>query len=604
VKRSHSTLSKRARFRYNVAIAFQTLVSTLDLLGITFFLLILAQSTRSLSVDENSVGPADQGIFQSLSEFTSNHVPLMLTLVVLLFTGKSVLGLLVNYLNIKNLTSETDKVVSKIIKIVFENRKLSSGKYSSHDVTYVLNEGARLSVLDTLYPAAIIFADVFLVCVIVINLFFAAKVIFLPTVVFFCLLFFFLNKVIKRLTRESFKKAYDSQLVTKSLIQEAFFGARELYALGVNGYYTTRIQKTLRTGSDANARISFALVLPKYSYEIAIFLGIALIALVSTFQSGADAMIFNITLFILSSSRIVPALLRIQYYSSLLQKASSQTDIVFEMLEQNQELDSALGNSKILPSRFTPEVFSQNLSFAYPSNPDKLVLQNVSLSISQGETIAIVGTSGSGKSTLVDVLIGFLRPSEGSSSVSGHSSDNCGERWPGRIAYVPQKVTIMQGNVFENVAIGVPLIKINIERAKDSLNRVGLLEVFNGLEAGFEKELGELGANLSGGQIQRIGIARAIYADSDLLIFDESTSALDAQAEDEILEVLKSFRKNKTTVLITHRLNTLKWVDSIVYLKDGKIFCQGPFSDLVREVSEFARQVELLSNGTEGSKEW
>jgi ATP-binding cassette subfamily C protein len=333
---------------------------------------------------------------------------------------------------------------------------------------------------------------------------------------------------------------------------------------------------------------------------VGLFLGIALIALFTNIFGDSTNMILNVTLFILSSSRIVPALLRIQYFLTTLTKAVAQSSIIFEILkdEKNKnsadlEIESEILRNKL--SDFIPSVAVEKVSFAYPNNPAGNVITDISLRIGKGQFLSIVGRSGSGKSTLLDLILGNLEPATGTIFVSGVSPVVASQVWPRKISYVPQKVTILSGDIYENIALGQSKDLISRNLVEQVLKNVQLFDYFNSIPEGFGKNLGELGSHLSGGQLQRIGIARALYSDSELLVFDESMSALDAQSEAAILEILSRYRGDKTIIMVTHRLSALQQVDTIVYMDSGKILCTGDFLAVQQQVPDFAEQVKLQS---------
>ena len=600
ITRSLHLIDRREKIIYIVNLIFTAILSVLDLLGITFFLLLLSTSTGGTTSNIASRIPALSNIINHLSSFSADHLSAMLGITIVLFTSKSIFGLFVNYINTRILNSETQRITGKLIDVIFRSKFNKFEKYSSHDHSYALNEGVRLAVLDTLYPASILFSDIFLTFVITINLLFVARVIFIPTFLFFILLFYFLNSVIKKLTRDSFRIAHETDLKSKLLIQETLYVRREISAYGVSDYYLNRIESNRNIATSAYTRIAFSNMLPKYVYEVGLFLGIALIAICTLLFDSSSSILLNVTLFVLSSSRIVPALLRIQYYLTLISKATSQTSIIFDLLSSSEMPSSHLlmppkSDAERVRTEFIPEIIFSDVSFSYPRNFSKDILSNVSLKIRKGEFVSIIGKSGSGKSTLLDLMLGNLEPNKGEVMISGVSSQEISVIFPHSIAYVPQKVTILTGNIYENVALGLAEDQIDLERVKMALMQVQLYQFFCEIVDGFEKELGEFGSELSGGQLQRIGIARAIYADSEIFVFDESMSALDAQSESIILDFLKLHKRRKTIVMVTHRLTALQSVDRILYVENGSIVFQGTFDDAILSVPDFAEQVRLQS---------
>ena len=227
----------------------------------------------------------------------------------------------------------------------------------------------------------------------------------------------------------------------------------------------------------------------------------------------------------------------------------------------------------------------------FRSGSNMPALSNVTLKIEQGELIAIVGKSGSGKSTFVDLLLGFLEPSSGEILVSETKPERVWSLWPGKLAYVPQEVVIMEDTIERNINLGEKSNEIS--KLAKVLEIASLEKDIAILKLGIFTGLGQSGVGLSGGQRQRIGIARSLYTEPKLLVLDEATSSLDVETEYAITSVL--FAKNMlvTRIVVAHRLATVRRADRIIYLDQGKIRAIGSFEEIRKLVPEFDRQAEL-----------
>jgi ABC-type multidrug transport system fused ATPase/permease subunit len=242
---------------------------------------------------------------------------------------------------------------------------------------------------------------------------------------------------------------------------------------------------------------------------------------------------------------------------------------------------------------FSGKAHIKNLNFSY-GDEDRLVLQDINLDICEGETLAIVGPSGAGKSTLVDLLLGLYSPISGTIEVSGVAPQLAVKAWPGAVAYVPQNVSLISGSIAENVALGYSKEEIDLVRVGECLEISQLSEYIEALPDGIETQVGESALQMSGGQLQRLGIARAIYTQPKMLVLDEATSALDGKTEMDVSEAILSLRGKITIALIAHRLSTVLKADRIVYLEDGKIISIGNFEQVKAEIPEFANQAKLM----------
>jgi ABC-type bacteriocin/lantibiotic exporter with double-glycine peptidase domain len=221
------------------------------------------------------------------------------------------------------------------------------------------------------------------------------------------------------------------------------------------------------------------------------------------------------------------------------------------------------------------------------SGEESFELKSISLAIEEGEFLAIVGPSGSGKSTLVDVMLGIITPTNGYSTISGVQPALAMRIWPDKIRYVPQDIQLVSGSILENIIWPDPEASLNAVELQRLLEIVELDEWINSLECGLNTRINSLGSNLSGGQRQRIGIARALYASPQILFLDESTSALDAQTEKEIIDRVVGKMSALTRIVISHRVSTIRDADKIVYIEKGSIRAVGKYSELVAQLPSF-----------------
>ncbi len=290
-------------------------------------------------------------------------------------------------------------------------------------------------------------------------------------------------------------------------------------------------------------------------------IAIIVIYLVLKYQTDIRAVLPLLSVFILGLYRLMPSINRLlTSYNEILFRLEALQIVHNELIYEPEEL----GDEEIA---FRRSIRLEDVWFAYVE--DKPVLRGVNLTIKKGERVGIVGESGSGKSTLVDIIAGLYRPSRGRVLIDDvELGEKNVKSWRRKIGYIPQSIYLFDGTVAENVAFGE---KIDEERVKEALRKANILGFLEAHFEGIHTRVGEGGIKLSGGQKQRIAIARALYADPEVLILDEATSALDNETEAKIMEEIYQVARNKTLIIIAHRLSTLDGCETIVRVEEGKV---------------------------------
>jgi ATP-binding cassette, subfamily B, bacterial len=275
--------------------------------------------------------------------------------------------------------------------------------------------------------------------------------------------------------------------------------------------------------------------------------------------------------------------------------ASGAAERLFEILDVKSSI-TAPASPRALPTPARGDVVLDNVSFAYPTRPDTLAVDGVSLSVRAGEKVAIVGPSGAGKSTLFHLLLRFYDPASGAISFDGVPIRDADPREVrARIALVPQDSVAFAATARDNIRFGRPdASDAEVERAAEQAHAT---EFIRRLPQGFEAQLGERGVTLSGGQRQRIAIARAILRDAPLLLLDEATSSLDAESETLVQTALEELMRHRTTLVIAHRLATVLSCDRIMVMDQGRIVEQGTHTSLVAANGLYARLARLQFEG-------
>jgi ATP-binding cassette subfamily B protein len=334
----------------------------------------------------------------------------------------------------------------------------------------------------------------------------------------------------------------------------------------------------LRRAIADNDFIAFS---PRFAIEA---LGMTLVAILAYYMSQGANEVEDIVPILgamaMGAQRLLPALQAI--YSSVSNIDSSRHSLqeVLDLLSQT--LPAYAEQPPAIPMSFKKEIRLNNLSFRYGENIP-MVLNRINLTLTKGKSIGFVGVTGSGKSTLLDIIMGLLSPTKGILLVDGVVvTMNNIRNWQANIAHVSQEVYLSDSTIEENIAFGQHKNNIDFNLVKQSAKRACIAELIESWPEQYKTVIGERGVRLSGGQVQRIGIARALYRQASILVFDEATSALDSKTEKLVMDSIKDLGKNITVLIIAHRVTTLKDCDQVVELGDSKIIRIGSYNDLCK----------------------
>jgi ABC-type bacteriocin/lantibiotic exporter with double-glycine peptidase domain len=255
-------------------------------------------------------------------------------------------------------------------------------------------------------------------------------------------------------------------------------------------------------------------------------------------------------------------------YKNILLHNTTKLYNIFKLSQNDIQNKKKINNEKDILK--IEKIKIDNISFSYDK---KKILENINLNIENNNFVGIVGESGAGKSTLLNLLLGLLKPDNGKVIYNNKVEifENL-ELFNKKISYVPQNITILERSIKENIAFGVNKEDINLNELDKIIKKTKLNNLIDKMENGLESIINNDNLNISGGELQRIGLARALYFDSDLLILDEATNSLDVKTEKEILEMIyENFLGKKIIIFITHKIKNLEKADFIIEIKDKKI---------------------------------
>ena len=379
-----------------------------------------------------------------------------------------------------------------------------------------------------------------------------------------------------------------------NLVNGIFSSIKEVKLTGFENEFLKRYDKPARAFASNQAMAQVVNLIPRFAIEVFAFGGLVLFILYFINFESLDRLIPILSVFAFAAFRLMPVLQNIFGSLNIIKYSGGIIDLMSKNLTNN--LESSLGNSSKFNIRGDLTLKLENIFYSYPDSKTT-ILNGISLELFPGRTIAIVGMSGSGKTTLVDVLIGLLKPTQGSIHYGDIklSYDDMA-LWQNLIGYVPQDIYLMEDlSIASNIAFGIPQNEIDLSLVIAAAELASVHNFISSTEYGYDTILGGSGIRISGGQRQRIGLARAYYKQPKLLVLDEATSALDSLTENTIMETIFE-KSNITTVIVTHRLNTIKHCDVIYLIKSGEILQFGSYNEMYSECPEFLELVEKFEN--------
>ncbi len=428
-------------------------------------------------------------------------------------------------------------------------------------------------IYGTVLPVLNIFSGLLIIAAISFALFYINPLVM--AIVFTCFIFIYL--VIFLIARKNLRQGGEniSQESTRivKILQEGLGGIRDILLDGTQEIFYGLYKRADKRLRDAQAVEVFVGQSPRYLVEMIGTLVLILVATITANHNMDDSIstVAFVAVIALGAQRLLPVMQQVFVsLASIQSNAASLTDIL-NLLDKKNSIHTNLPVNQMV---FNNDIQFVGVSFAYDKQCGN-TLSEVNFSIRKGDKVGVVGKTGSGKSTLIDILLGLLTPTSGHILIDGVrlGLDNC-KNWQLRIAHVPQSIFLADSSVKENIAFGIPLNQINLDEVKKAAHIACIHMDIDSWDLKYDTVVGERGVRLSGGQIQRIGLARALYKKCDVLILDEATSALDLETEQEVIKGINDMNENVTVVSIAHRLTTLNNCNLILEVKNGVVICQ------------------------------
>lgn len=576
------------RPRLALSVVASLVMSLLDLAGV-LALVPMMQFISGSPRDEGALGmvsrvvgePSDQALAAWLAG-----------LVVGAFVLKNLLAILLRWWQMRFMASYGAELSTRMV------HDLMAGPYHRHltqnsaDKAWIADSGVQLAYTAGIGAGLSLVSEGLTIAVV-----FVALLVVSPWATLIAILYFGTGAgLLYRGLRARSKKLGDALLVasqtTNRTLLEAVGAVKEIKLRRAQDKFLRDYREARTTTARVGAAQQVVAELPKYLLEILMVLGIGLMAVVVTATSPEGDRLVILGVFAAASTKIVPAFVRLIGALNSLSFANGAMRVLIqerrETLDLANELDDVVRTDQIP----TGDIVVSHLGFAYPSAPAVRVVDDLSLTIRRGESVALVGGSGAGKSTLVDLILGLHRPVAGSVTVGGLDIWDNLPAWQAQLAVVPQDVFLLDATLGANITFD---LEMDADKLRVALDRAQLTDLVDGLDGGIDSLVGQRGMRLSGGQRQRIGIARALYREPDVLILDEATSALDNETEFRLSETIRSLHGSMTMIIVAHRLSTVKHCDKLAFMKDGQVAAEGTFAEVASANAEFANLVRLGS---------
>ena len=595
IKLSVSFLTRTEKLVWFSLVALRSTLAFFDIAAIAA---VGYLATSIGAIASGGVSPKVEFAGITLPSVTNQTVPILAAIIIGLFVSKSLLNIALTGWATFFVAKIESKAAKRISEIRFNGNLSEARKYSLEEMMYAVTTGTSSAFNTLLNSVNNIFSDgVLFLSLIVAGFLFVDSSATLVGLLYFGLVALAIQYLIGPVTLRAQVENYHSSIKLTTSISNLLAVFRELTVSGKKGKYVADIHSAKTIATNSAAKSAFLATLPRHIIEAALIVGIALFFLAQVSSGDLASSVGKIGVFLAGAFRLTTALLPLQAsflgIKAALPSAKIAHDILMGLPELVERETKNLNNSEPLAHIEQPigAVF-ENVTFSYPDSSSP-ALVNVNFTIEPGSQTALMGPSGAGKSTIADMLCLLISPTSGSVFQVTNSS-NLEPSVGGRVSYVPQKPGMISGTILENVALGAEPESVDRDEVISALESAHLGTLIKELPEGIDTSLGKLKDSLSGGQMQRLGLARAIYSKPNLLVMDEATSALDAESESEIQKTLEEMRGRVTVVVIAHRLNTIQHADKVILLEDGRVSDSGTFKELIARNPSVEKVVDLM----------
>ena len=594
---SWKLLTRRQKLVYVAIVFSRLLINFLDIAGLAVLGLVAGIAANSV------LGPGETTFLGfSLSDLGGAAIVPLMAVVLVFFVGKSVIAVFLQIATYRFLaTIEIDRG-TEIVRYLFSGTLSLVNRFSKSEIQFAAGLSVKAVYSGLLGGFSSVLTETALLLSIVVLFVLVDPVSALLIVGYFVVVVGLLQWLIAARYTKAGSRSVTGSIGVNAVILEMVGNFREIAVAIRQPFFLRKFRGVKAQEARSQATVKILNNLPRYVVETALVLGAFLFLGWQLSRGEAADAIVAIGVFLAGGTRMMGALIPLQGAINGLLQANPQSELARNLLREmkNQPRkpfvkdDNVAGEASSAISDKGFSVSVSHLTFQH-SGAERPAVTDVSLEVAAGAFVAIVGPSGAGKTTLVDVLLGLLEPDSGEVLINGETPLKVRSRESGSIAYVPQRPGLVQGTIAENIALGVPAAEIDRDRVRECIQRSQLESFVAGLPDGIDTDLGKHSDALSGGQTQRMGLARALYSRPRLLVLDEATSALDARTESHISESIRELAPATTVIVIAHRLSTIQHADCVFAMEAGRIVGSGTFRQVRKAVPMIEQYVQLMS---------
>jgi len=564
-----SLLNLKQRFFFLLIICLTLIVTILEMLSI-FLIFPIVGSILNENLEYNKYTNFILENFQTYLE-----IDRIVIFFIILYTIRLLLLLLLNYLNQFFIFYIYRNFLNRLFSNYLNKPLLFHKKKNSAEIVRDIKENVgNIAVGITTNLSNIILESIMLLGLIVVLFIHQpiSSLRILGGMVFFA---FLISQIMKKFAyRFSLKRQKENFRFIK-IIYESFKGFKEIKIFSAENKIINLFQKITKNISYLNLNINFLNQSPRHILEYMLLLSIIIYFWYLSFTGYTSSQIIsNLAVLGFILIRAMPIINKLVTSSINFSVNKTSLDLLYDEVLIKNNFEDKISNSKDKKKiEFNEKLELKDVFFEYPDREGN-IFKNINISIKKKKIIGIVGESGAGKTTLVEIIMGLLEPTSGKVLIDGKYILNKKNRknWYSNISYVPQNIFLNDDTIRNNIIFSESdMSQVSYKKINKTIISSGLKKFIKSLDKKLDTNIGEMGESISGGQKQRLGIARALYKEHQLLILDEPTSALDEETEANFFEVIKKLTKKRTIIIISHNINNLKFCDKIYELKDKKI---------------------------------